>query len=121
MTPALRERVLREWQPFRGGESPWGRPTAKPLDGLVPGVMKRLGLEQRLQQSQVFSLWPQIVGADIARHAQPVSLRHGILTVTVDHPVWLQELSRYHKPLLLQKVRARIGQKAVRDIAFRIG
>jgi predicted nucleic acid-binding Zn ribbon protein len=91
------------------------------MDKLVPMVMKGLGLEQRLQQSQVFFLWPQIVGADIARHAQPVSLRNKLLIIAVDHPGWLQELSRYHKPLLLQKVRERIGQTAVRDIVFRIG
>lgn len=121
MTPAMRARVWREWQPFAGGETPWGRPTATALVAVVPGVMKRLGLEQRLQQSQVFTLWAQIVGADVANHAHPVSLRNGILTVAVDHPVWLQELSRYHKPLLLQKVRERVGVKVIRDIAFRIG
>lgn len=91
------------------------------MDKLVPTVMKGLGLEQRLQQSQVFFLWPQIVGTDIARHAQPVSLRNKLLIIAVDHPGWLQELSRYHKPLLLQKVRERIGKTAVRDIVFRIG
>ena len=91
------------------------------MENLVPAVVKELGLEQRLQQSQVFFLWPDIVGKDIARHAQPVSLRNKLLIVAVDHPGWLQELSRYHKTLLLQKVRARIGQSAVRDIVFRIG
>jgi predicted nucleic acid-binding Zn ribbon protein len=118
MTPALRARVLREWQPF--GINP-NIPTGSPASQLVPQVMKKLGLEQRLQQSQVFFLWSEIVGSDIARHAQPVSLRNGLLVVTVDHPVWLQELSRYHKPLMLQKVQERIGKKAVRDICFRIG
>ncbi len=118
MTPSLRARVLREWQPF--GTSP-NIPTGSPASQLVPQVMKKLGLEQRLQQSQVFFLWPEVVGSDIARHAQPVSLRNGLLVVTVDHPVWLQELSRYHKPLMLQKVQERIGKKAVRDICFRIG
>lgn len=118
MTPALRAQVLREWQPF--GISP-NIPTGSPASELVPRVMKKLGLEHRLQQSQVFFLWPEIVGTDIARHAQPVSLRNGLLVVTVDHPVWLQELSRFHKPLLLQKVQGRIGKKAVRDICFRIG
>lgn len=83
--------------------------------------MKGLGLEQRLHQSQVFYLWPDIVGADIAHHAQPVSLQNGRLIVAVDHPIWLQELSRYHKTLLLQKIQQRIGKKAVRDLVFRIG
>ena len=118
MTPALRAQVLHEWQPF--GVRP-DIPTGSPASQLVPQVMKKLGLEQRLRESQVFFLWPEIVGAEVARHAQPVSLRHGLLDVTVDHPVWLQELSRYYKPLMLQKVQERVGKKTVRDIRFRIG
>lgn len=119
MTPGLRLQALREWQPF-GRHEPPVRP-ALPLQQLVPGVMQRLGLEQRLQQSQIFHQWASIVGADVVRHAQPVSLKNGLLVVAVDHPVWLQELSRYHKPLLLQNIRARVGKTAVRDIVFRIG
>lgn len=91
------------------------------MSKLIPGVMKGLGLEQRLQQSQVFFLWPNLVGADIAQHAQPVSLRNGMLIVAVDHPIWLQELSRYHKSFIVQKVQAMVGKKAVRNIVFRIG
>jgi predicted nucleic acid-binding Zn ribbon protein len=118
MTPALRARVLREWQPF--GVSP-NIPTGSPASQLVPQVMKKLGLEERLRQSQVFFSWSEIVGAENASHAQPISLRNGLLVVTVDHPVWKDELSRYHKPLILQKVQERVGKKTVRDICFRIG
>jgi predicted nucleic acid-binding Zn ribbon protein len=121
MTPALRAQVFREWQPHLGGADGAAHNSARSTDKLVPLVMKHLGLEQRLQQSQVFHSWSSIVGSDIAKHAQPVSLRNGLLVVGVDHPVWLQELSRYHKPLILQKVQERVGKKAVRDICFRIG
>jgi predicted nucleic acid-binding Zn ribbon protein len=121
VTPALRAQVLREWRSGHAAvELPGGR-SARSSAELVPDLMKRLGLEQRLQQSQVFTLWPSIVGADIARHAQPVSLRNGTLVVAVDHPVWLQELSRYHKPLLLEKIRQRVGARTVRNLVFRIG
>jgi predicted nucleic acid-binding Zn ribbon protein len=118
VTPTLRAQVLREWQPLTGPPPP--KP-AVAMDQLVPQVFKGLGLQERLQQSQVFYHWPDIVGKEVAKHAQPVSLRNKLLTVAVDHPVWLQELSRYHKPLLLQKVRDRIGKAAVKDIVFRIG
>ena len=119
MNPALRARVLREWQPY----GQWDAPArlAPALQQLVPSVMKGLGLEQRLRQSQIFHQWADIVGADIARHAQPVSLKNGLLVVAVDHPVWLQELARYHKPLLLQKIRDCVGKTAIRDLVFRIG
>ncbi|MCG3150256.1 MAG: hypothetical protein PCFJNLEI_03737 [Verrucomicrobiae bacterium] len=118
MTPALRTQVLREWQP-------WSAPPAltKPapaLDQLVPGVMKRLGIEQRLYEAQVFHQWSQIVGTEVAKHAQPVSLTNKLLRVSIDHPVWHQQLLPL-KPLILQKVRDRIGKAAVRDIVFRIG
>ena len=119
VTPSLRAKVLREWQPGVASSEPT-RPAVS-LDTLVPSVMKALGLEKRLQESQVHFLWPHIVGADVARHAQPVSLRKGLLIIAVDHPVWLHELSRYHKPLLLKKVHERLGKNAVRDIVFRIG
>ena len=121
MTPSLRNRVLREWQqlpthePFTHGEP------AAAMGTLVPSVMKALGLEKRLQESQVFYLWQQIVGADVARHAQPISLRNGILAIAVDHPIWLQELQRFRKTLLLQKIQEHVGKKAIRDISFRIG
>jgi predicted nucleic acid-binding Zn ribbon protein len=112
---------LREWQPSAAhGDVPNGK-VATSMSKLVPSVMKGLGLEQRLQQSQVFFLWSEIVGSDIAKHARPVSLRNGLLHVTVDHPIWLQELSRYHKPLLLQKIKEHVGKTTVRDIVFRIG
>ena len=120
MTPSVRARVMREWRPFA---APPNRPPigAASLDRLVPGVMKGLGLEKRLQESQVFYLWPQIVGTEIARHAQPASLRNSVLTVTVDHPVWLVELSQYHSKLMLQKIQKAVGPRAVRTISFRIG
>ena len=119
VTPSLRAKVLQEWQPWLPRAESINPAVA--LDKLVPSVMKGLGLEKRLHESQIHFLWPHIVGADIARHAQPVSLRKGLLIVAVDHPVWLQELSRYHKSLLLQKVHERLGKNTVRDIVFRIG
>jgi len=121
MTPALRNQVLREWRPYANPELVRPPRPAAAVNQVVPKLMKQLGLEQRLQQSQVFFLWAQIVGSDIARHAQPVGLRNGSLIIAVDHPIWLQELKRYHKPMLLQKIRATVGDRAVKDLVFRIG
>jgi predicted nucleic acid-binding Zn ribbon protein len=118
MTPALRQQVLKEWQPWAA--SPAGGPAAPALRELVPGVMKSLGLEQRLHQSQVCHQWASLVGPDIARHAQPVSLRNKILTISVDHPTWHHAL-RPMKAEFLAKISQRVGTAAVRDIVFRIG
>lgn len=116
-----RQQVLQEWQPLAAADSGCEAAKARPVAELVPKLMRRLGLEQRLQQSQIYHRWAEIVGEEVARHAQPVGLRQGVLQVRVDHPVWLQELSRYHKALLLQKIQQRFGSRLVREISFRIG
>jgi predicted nucleic acid-binding Zn ribbon protein len=116
VTPALRAKVLREWQPFAAEKTP----AAPALAQLVPGVMKRLGLHQRLWESQLFSRWTEIVGEFNARVCQPASLRNGRLVVTVTHPAYIQEL-RPLKSLFLQKIQQRLGNTCVRDIIFRVG
>jgi predicted nucleic acid-binding Zn ribbon protein len=116
----LRQQVLREWRPYADHERETNRPAVKALPQLVPHVMKSLGLEQRLHQAQVLHLWPQIVGPTVAQLSRPFSLRNGRLELRVDHPAYIQEL-RPHKPLMLQKIAARIGPGVVRDILFRVG
>lgn len=116
MTPSLRSKVLREWQPFTA-ELP---PAAPALAQIVPDVMKRLGLHQRLWESQLFTRWTEMVGEFNARICQPTSLRKGRLTITVSHPAYIQELHP-HKALFLQKIHQHLGSNSVRDIIFRVG
>ncbi len=117
MTPALRAKVLREWHPF-AADPP--TPSAPALAQVVPDVLKRLGLEQRLWESQLFERWGEIVGEFNARLCQPAHLRNGRLTIHVTHPAYIQEL-RPHKGLLLQKIQQCLGKTCVRDILFRVG
>jgi predicted nucleic acid-binding Zn ribbon protein len=119
VNPALRAQVLREWGRHAAADAAVAAWPA--MCDLVPSVVKKLGLEKRLHESQVCTLWPTIVGADIARHAQPLGLRNGTLLVVVDHPIWLQELARHHKDLILRRIRETVGPNVVRNICFRIG
>jgi len=112
----LRAKVLREWQPF-AVERP---PLAPSLGQLVPGVMKRLGLHQRLWESQLLSRWAEIVGEFNARISQPASLRNGRLIITVEHSARIQEL-RPLKSKWLEAIQRRLGNTCVRDIIFRVG
>jgi predicted nucleic acid-binding Zn ribbon protein len=112
-----KRQALREW---RRGASDLPRRPDKTVGVVLEKLLPKLGLDQQVKQSQLVADWPQVVGDAVARHAKPVALRDGVLTLAVDHPVWLSELSRYQKPLLLRKVRAHLGAKAVRDIMFRV-
>jgi len=65
----------------------------------------------------IWAEWSAIVGPTIAAHARPAQLRRGILVVAVDGPEWMHEL-RYLKDDLCEKLNARLGATAVRDLYF---
>lgn len=119
MSPSLRRRVLAEW---RGLPSDLPRPDrALPVADLLPKVMQKLGLKERLQEHEVLGAWRALVGDFLAAHSQPVSLRDGILYVHVLQPALHYELDRIHKPQILRKLKQRFGARVIKDLRFRLG
>jgi len=88
---------------------------------VLPELMQRLGLRERLHETEVIDAWSKIVGDFIAAHSTPVALREGILYVRVLQPALHYELEQISKPQILRKLKQRFGGKIIRDIRFRIG
>ncbi|HEY5037361.1 MAG TPA: DUF721 domain-containing protein [Chthoniobacterales bacterium] len=119
MTPSLRRAVIAEW---RGLPSDPPRPDrAQAIGDLLPKVMQKLGLKERLQESEVLGAWKTVVGDFIATHSSPVALRDGILYVRVLQPALHYELDRVNKPQILRKLKQRFGARVIRDLRFRLG
>jgi predicted nucleic acid-binding Zn ribbon protein len=119
MTPSLRAAVIAEW---RGLPERKTRPDRwqSPVD-LVPKLMQRLGLRERLHETEVIEAWSKIVGEFIAAHSAPVALREGILYVRVLQPALHYELEQISKIEILRKLKKRFGGKTIRDVRFRVG
>lgn len=119
MTPSLRRAVIAEW---RGLPSDPPRPdrTQSTAD-LLPNVMQKLGLKERLQESEILAAWKTLVGEFIAAHSCPTALREGILYVHVLQPALHYELERVTKPEILRKLKQRFGARTIRDLRFRLG
>jgi predicted nucleic acid-binding Zn ribbon protein len=83
-------------------------------------MLKAQGLESRLQEYRVIGQWEKAVGKVIARHAQPCSLRGKKMTLVVDSPAWMQQLTLL-KPEIVEKVNRRLGHNAIRDIMLKLG
>ena len=119
MNASLRAAVIAEW---RGLPERKMRPDRwqAPAD-VLPELMQRLGLRERLHETEVIDAWSKIVGDFIAAHSTPVALREGILYVRVLQPALHYELEQISKPQILRKLKQRFGGKIIRDIRFRIG
>ena len=119
MNSALRAAVLREWRglpPAHQSRDRWQQ-TAE----LLPALMQKLGLKERLRESEIIDAWGSIVGEFIATHSAPVALRQGILYVRVLQPALHYELEQVAKAEVLRKLKKRFGGKTIRDLRFRLG
>jgi predicted nucleic acid-binding Zn ribbon protein len=63
----------------------------------------------------LFAHWEDLVGREIAAHAQPRSLRDGVLLVCADQPAWATQL-RYLGSHLLDRIRTQTNGGEVAEI-----
>src|SRR5213592_1066797 len=87
---------------------------------VLPKLMQRLGLRERLHEAEVIDAWSKIFGEFIAAHSAPVALREGILYIRVLQPALHYELEQVSKIEILRKLKKRFGGKTIRDVRFRV-
>lgn len=80
------------------------------LGDALRAVGDELGLPEPDLVASLLERWPDVVGATVAAHARPRSIREGVLTVAVDAPPWATQL-RY----LENDIRARLREISGRD------
>lgn len=75
-------------------------------------------LEDRLLVQRLRRTWASLVGAEMARRAQPQALVKGCLQIVVDNSPWLHELT-----LRAPDLAGRLGAEypAVRSVRFTLG
>lgn len=87
-------------------------PGPQPLSDVLARFVTDRGWHERLHDSQVHSRWTEIVGDDLAAHAQPVRVRGGVLVVSAKSGPWASQL-RYLSPWLLQRAQMVLGADRV--------
>lgn len=111
----LRRRVLQEW---RGLPSEKKEDRTTPIFDVLSTVVRKLGLQGRLEEEKVIAAWRDIVGEFLAAHSKPLHLAHGTLYVQVLQPTIRYELDRVWKTEVLHKFQERFGKKIIRDMKF---
>ena len=82
------------------------------LGEVVAGYISDRGWRRPLNEARVFAEWPQLVGAEVAAHCRPVSLRAGELRVTAESTAWATQL-RLLSGTLLARLAAELGPDVV--------
>ena len=87
------------------------------ISGVLPALLRELGLEAGIVGWRAVKEWPDAVGPRIARRAHGVSFQDGTLVVEVEGSAWLHELSML-KGDLVRQLNRRLGSTHVRDLRF---
>ena len=85
------------------------------LKDLLGPVGKKLRLEDPAAAGAIWRRWPEIVGDDIARNAEPTSLKEGVLRIRTSTPTWATEMS-YLATDIKERVNGAIGKHLVHEV-----
>lgn len=83
---------------------------------LFLSLLRELGLEDRYRVDTLQREWSALFGEPLSLHTCPSGLKEGELLVTVDSPLWLQQLKFFKEEML-----KRLQSFGVRTIRFRHG
>lgn len=73
-------------QPFAPGRDP------DTLGDVIAGLTRESGWDTQLAREDLVLTWTETAGEETARHANPVALADGVLTVQCDSTAWAKNL-----------------------------
>jgi predicted nucleic acid-binding Zn ribbon protein len=92
----------------------------KKLGDVMTDVLKRSGIADRIAQASVIPEWNALVGPQIARVTEPLSVTPtGTLFVAVTTNGWMTELSLM-EPDLLRRLNQRTGRLSIKKIRWQL-
>ena len=91
-----------------------------PVGDIIASLLTDGTLPYRPDDVEIWRVWKEVVGSTYAENSQPSKIRKKQLTVTVDHSIWLQELT-FYKETILEKINRKLGRNAVDSINIRVG
>jgi predicted nucleic acid-binding Zn ribbon protein len=80
-------------------------------------LIKRFGLEKKLNQCRVIELWPELVGENISKMTVVERIDDKMLFVRVRSKTWRTELL-FQKREIIRRIDEKIGKGVISDIRF---
>ena len=90
------------------------------LKDLLGSVGARSGLDDPVSTGAVWARWEEIVGDEVARNAEPTSLKSGVLRVRTESPIWATEIG-YLGPEIKRRINTALRRELVAEVVVWTG
>lgn len=87
------------------------------LKSELDNFMTYIGLDSRMQELKILSVWSECVGEAIAKYSTPVEIKKNKLFVSVENAAWRYELS-LKKIEIIDNLNRSFKKKLIKDIIF---
>lgn len=84
---------------------------------ILPQFINSLEGKKKYNEQRVICEWEKIVGADIAKHARADRFSFNTLFISVDSPVWANQLM-FLQTEMIEKINKYIGSGLVKEIRY---
>ena len=117
LEPSARSRRRRrrsdddENQPFMPGRDPKG------LGDALADLTRQAGWDSQLAREDLVLQWERVAGEETARHASPVALSDGLLTVQCDSTAWAKNL-QLMRGAIVTEIARRFPEAKVENVRF---
>ena len=117
-----KDRILAQWRGIDiKPEEKARQATAKNVADVMPKVLTGLRMDRRRAEVEIVRVWNHLIDPQVTAHAQPTGINKGTLFVTVDSNVWLNEIVRYRRKEILDRLQHSFGKEMIAKISFRVG
>lgn len=119
---SARQRVLAQWRGFDATPEEISRKqSSKSAADILQRVLPGIKMDRRQAESEILKVWENLIDPVITAHARPTGVRNGTLFVSVDSSVWLDEIVRYRRREILERLQNSFGREMIAKISFRVG
>jgi len=92
----------------------------RPVGDALRAVRRQLGTPAPSVLERVRTLWPEVAGAVLAAHSEPLHLRAGVLRIRVDDQAWAGQF-RYLTDTVVAALDAAVPGAAIRELSVTAG
>lgn len=85
------------------------------IGDILKSLKKKTKLGQMLENAEIWAHWPELAGPHLAEHAQPRTIKEGVLRIEVDSAVWMHKFN-YHKWAIIKRINRMAGKELVHDV-----
>lgn len=87
------------------------------LNQSIKTLLNNYGLEKGVQQNTAVVVWDTVVGEKVSQNTKPISVEHGVITVSVSNPTWRQELL-FKQQDIIKQLNNKLGKNTIKEIRF---